>query len=401
MLLFAVVARIPTAATSVVVTLWVVLGLHRGYGAAGLVVTAMTAGTGIGSPWRGRLLDSFGLRRAILPSIVVEGCCWALVPLIGYAALLPVVFVAGLFAIPVFNVVRQSVAVMAPQGQHDSAFMLDSIGTEFTFMIAPAAGVILATAWSSAGAVFVLGAVTVLAGVGLLVLDPPLRRAALGSEPAVPALDGPASSSRFRQIFTREMTFVIAGTAAAVLVLGGTEVSVVAHLRQHGQSQLSSLVFVVWSMASAIGGFGLGARGRPIPLFGVLLGLGLLTIPVGFAPDGWWLVLAIIPAGLFCAPTLSATASAVGRLVPEHVRGEAMGWYSTATTTGLSIGAPLAGFAIDHAGPWAGFVTIGTIGVVVAVIGLVLVPWRIDRPGPAGPGAPSGVSPTRRLRSAA
>jgi predicted MFS family arabinose efflux permease len=74
-----------------------------------------------------------------------------------------------------------------------------------------------------------------------------------------------------------------------------------------------------------------------------------------------------------------------------------MGWYGSAMTLGIAAGTPAAGAAIDLLRPWAGFALLGTVGVVVAMIGLILIPWGTDRPGSQDPGAPSGVSPTRRL----
>ena len=78
-------------------------------------------------------------------------------------------------------------------------------------------------------------------------------------------------------------------------------------------------------------------------------------------------------------------------------RGEAMGWYGSSLTLGIAAGTPLAGSAIDLIDPWAGFALLGAIGAVVALIALVLIRWGTDRPGSVEPGAPSGVSPTRRL----
>ena len=71
--LFAIafLARLPQAMTGVVLTLHVVTTLHRGYGEAGLVTAVMTVGMAVGSPWRGRLVDRLGLRRAVAPSVAV------------------------------------------------------------------------------------------------------------------------------------------------------------------------------------------------------------------------------------------------------------------------------------------------------------------------------------------
>jgi MFS family permease len=171
----------------------------------------------------------------------------------------------------------------------------------------------------------------------------------------------------------------------------------VAHVRATGELGLTWVVFVAWSLSSLVGGLVFGAAHRAVPPSLLLLGLGLLTIPVGLASSVWWLAAAVFPAGFLCAPTISATATAISRLVPEERRGEAMGWYGSAMTLGIAAGTPAAGTAIDLVGPWAGFAVLGGVGVGVALVGLLLIPWGTDRPGSVEPGAPSGVSPTCRL----
>jgi MFS family permease len=202
-------------------------------------------------------------------------------------------------------------------------------------------------------------------------------------------------------LFDPAMLGVLAATVGVLAVLGGTDVSIVAHVRAAGQVGQGWLVFLVWSLASMIGGLIFGGIHRPVPVYWLLLALGLLTIPVGAAPGTWGLALALIPAGFLCAPALSASTAAISVLVPEQRRGEAMGWLGSAMTLGLTIGTPAAGSAIDLFGAWAGFALLGTLGVAVALVGLLLVGWRTDRPGSDDSadelGAPSGVSPTRRL----
>jgi MFS family permease len=409
---FAVLARVPHAASTVVITLYVVLGMGRGYAAAGLVAAVSTIGVAIGGPWRGRAVDRYGLRRALLPSILVEAGTWAAIPFLGFGALLLVVFVGGLMAVPIFTVVRQSLAVLVPLPQQRTAYTLDSIGTELTFMAGPALGVLLATQWSTTGTVFTVGAALALAGTGLMVFNPPTRSAVDPQEQSLPPAEAePAGRAEKAAAGRAEpepaagrallrdpaLLAVLAVTAVSLAVLAGTDVSIVAHVRADGQVGLAWVVFIAWSVSSLLGGLVFGATRRPVPPYLLLLGLGLLTVPVGFAPSTWWLVLAIAPAGFFCAPAISATAAAISRLVPESRRGEAMGWYGSAMTLGIAAGTPAAGTAIDLIGAWAGFALLGGVGVVVALIGLILIPWGTDRPGSVEPGAPSGVSPTRHL----
>ena len=412
---FAVLARVPHAASSVVITLYVVLGMGHGYAAAGLVAAAATIGTAIGAPWRGRAVDRVGLRRALLPSVLVVPGAWAAVPFLGFHALLLAAFISGVMAVPIFTVVRQSLAVLVPLSQQRTAYALDSIGTELTFMAGPALGVLLATQWSTTGTVFAVGATLALAGLGLMIFNPPTRSVAVepviaepgaaepevgqpGAEPLAADEQASASGNQTQALLrSPAMLAVLAVTAVSLAVLAGTDVSIVAHVRANGDVGLSWVVFIAWSLASLVGGVVFGASHRAVPPYLILLGLGLLTIPVGFAPSTWWLAVAILPAGFLCAPAISATATEISRLVPEARRGEAMGWYGSAMTLGIAAGTPAAGTAIDQVGPWAGFALLGSVGVVVALIGLLLIRWGTDRPGSVEPGAPSGVSPTRRL----
>ena len=81
-------ARIPAAMVGVVLTLHVVATLDRGYAQAGVVVGAATVGMALGAPWRGRLVDKLGLRRAIAPSIAVESAVWLAAPHLSYELLI-------------------------------------------------------------------------------------------------------------------------------------------------------------------------------------------------------------------------------------------------------------------------------------------------------------------------
>jgi MFS family permease len=60
-------ARIPALAAPLVLTLYVVDELGGDYKQAGVIAAVTTVGAGVGSPWRGRLIDRLGIRRAILP----------------------------------------------------------------------------------------------------------------------------------------------------------------------------------------------------------------------------------------------------------------------------------------------------------------------------------------------
>jgi predicted MFS family arabinose efflux permease len=92
------------------------------------------------------------------------------------------------------------------------------------------------------------------------------------------------------------------------------------------------------------------------------------------------LTLALVPAGALCAPTLAATGELVSRLVPAGARGEAMGLHGSALTTGVALGAPLAGAVVDHSTPAMGFVAAGGAGALLALVGLAAIRVSSLRP---------------------
>lgn len=363
LLLIAVLARVPMTAAGITLTLHVVLDLNRGYAAAGLVGGALTVGMAIGAPLLGRLVDRHGLRPVLLVTTIAEAIFWAVAQALPYPALLVAAFFGGLLALPVFSVVRQSIAALVPEEHRRPAYALDSMSVELSFMIGPAVAVLLATTISPRVGMLAVGAGIVLAGITLFLFNPPIRTADEQAAPSRPV--------RRREWLTPRLIGVLAVSSAATLVLGGTDVAVVAVLREAGQVQWTGAVLGVWAAYSLIGGFAYGSATRPIPPLGLMAALALCTIPIGLAGGQWWLLaIALLPAGALCAPTIAATADAVSRLAPASARGEAMGLHGSAMTVGIALGAPLAGAVIDLSSPAWGFAAIGAAGALIALVAL-------------------------------
>lgn len=412
LLLVGMVARIPHSAAGVLLTLHIVLTLGQGYAAAGAAAAVMTIGIAVGAPWRGRRVDTAGLRKALIPSVISETLIWSIVPHVSYEWILPLVFVGGLFTLPIFSVVRQSLGVMVDGEQRRSAFALDSIATELVFMIGPAVGAIVATSGFTAAGLTAVGVSVSVAGLFLIWFNPPTRsedvctpeeaadRAAddLAAAEAAVIASAPAhvqeaasemapgsgsSGGTLRDRLVRNFTWFTAAVAAlfavaggAGMVLSGTDVGIVALLERGGHESEIGIVFFFWCAASVVGGLIYGAMRRSVSPMLLLLGMAALTIPMGFAQDTWTLALLSLLPGLLCAPVLSAASEKVADLVEEDRRGEAMGWYGSALTAGVALGAPLAGVFIDGTGTSGGFVAVGTAGVVLCLAGLTLMKLR-------------------------
>jgi MFS family permease len=357
-------ARLPGTMAGMVLTLHVAVSMDRGYGAAGAVGGVATVGIALGAAFMGRVVDRYGLRRMVLITTVGEATFWLVARLLPYHLLLVGAFVGGFLIIPAMSLGRQAMAALVPPDLRRTAYSVDSVTTELSYMIGPALAVLVSTQFSTQTAMVVMATGLVLVGVLLIVVNPAVRSAEEKAE---------ARQVPRREWLTPRMISVLFVGAGAVFVLGGTEVAIVAHVQSSGDLEWTGVVMVVWAGGSAIGGLVYGALRRSYPQLLLMTLLGALTIPVGLAGDWWMLTLALIPAAALCAPTVAATAEEVARLAPPDVRGLATGLQSSAFTLGQAAGAPAAGFMVDHASPAWGFAVAGAGGLLVAAVAGLLV----------------------------
>ncbi len=367
LVLVTALARIPATAAGVALTLHVVLSLGGGFGAAGLLGAMLTIGGALGAPLMGRMTDRHGLRRTLVLTAAGQGAFWLLAPFLPYPLLLPLGLCGGLLSLPLFSVSRQSLAALVPVDRRRTAYSLDSMSVEVSFALGPAAGVLMATQVSTRVTLLAIGGSMMVAGLALYLLNPPIR-----SEAELRDAEGLAPVPRSQWLSDRLLVVLVA-TAGATVVLAGTDVSIVAALRQRGELGWSGVVIAAWCSWSLIGGFVYGALPRALPALVLMELLCLLTIPVGLADHWWALALALVPAGIMCAPTIAATGELISRLVPAAVRGEAMGLHSSALTAGMALGAPLAGVMVDRFGPSMGFAAVGVAGALLGLAGLLTV----------------------------
>lgn len=363
-------ARIPTTAAGFVLTLHIVLTLNRSYGAAGLVSAVATVGLAVGSPLLGRVVDVFGLRPMLVLTTAGETIFWVSAWALPYPVLLGVVLFGGALAIPAMQVGRQALAALVPVDLRRTAYSVDSILVEITYMAGPALGVLVATQLSTTTAMIGMGAAVTMAGMALYAVNPSTR----ADHEAI--ADGPSPQ---RTWLGPAMFRALISGVGALAVLMGTEVTVVAALRETGQIGWTGVVTIVICVASAFGGAIYGGLRRSVSPAALTMLMSLLVIPVGlFGGSQWWiLAVVLIPTNLLCAPTLTSINDTISRIAPPSVRGEAIGWGASAFTVGAAIGAPLMGVVVDGAGPGWGFVAAGFGGILFAAMAGALN--RMDR----------------------
>lgn len=363
-LLLGFLLRLPIFSTSVLLMLHVTGRLGRSWTEAGVVAAIATIAIAISGPWRGKLLDTYGLRRVLLPSVVITGSAWVFAPFVGYWPLLILAGTAGLFVVPIFSVSRQGVIAAVPSDERRTALSVDSVAVELAYMSGPAMALWISTQIGTAWTLFGVQMFAVLGSVLLWWLNPPLHEESAGDEPVRVARAG---------WFRGRFIVLCLAAAATTVVLVGSEVAVIAALKDWGDQGQLGLVFAAWGLGSIVGGLTYGALARGFSPFLMLAGLAVVSLPMALATSAVTVAVLGLIAGLLCAPTITATVEAVSRVVPVRARGEAMGWHGSAMTAGSALAAPLAGTAIDAGGYRPAIVLVCLVGLVIALSGGALM----------------------------
>jgi MFS family permease len=297
-----------------------------------------------------------------------------------YWLLLALAAVAGLFVIPSFTIIRQAILAAVAEEDRRTALSLDGSMVELSFMVGPAAGVWATTVWPTSWVLFWVEMFGVAAGILLWVANLPLR------EEVRPTSGGTVHETRAadRRSGWMRGRFLAVCTAAlaCTIVLGGTDLSIVAALRSFDAQPSIGVVLAVWGFGSLLGGLVYGGLHRSIPSAALLGLLAVVTVPMALASGVTSLALLSFVAGLLCAPTITATVDEVSRVVPLSARGEAMGWHGSFMTAGMALGAPAAGVAIDRFGYVGGFVGVSAVGLAVAVGVAAVTLGGAPSPGP-------------------
>jgi predicted MFS family arabinose efflux permease len=358
--LFMFIAGLPLTIMTLTLSLHVLNEMGRSYFDAGVVATATALGFALGSPMLGRKIDSHGLRPVVAVSGTLSTVAWLGLPLASYPVYVCLAFIAGVFTVPTGSLARQFVASLVPEDQRRPAYSLNMMLMELGFVIAPATGILLITSYSATATIVGIGVWRALSYVVLYKLNWPTR-----------SLDEVTQNThrvrpKLRTWMNGRLLSAMFVSAAALFVLYGTELALIAVLRSNGEIAFTGYVIAAMSVASITGGFVHGIVRRSWSQARLALAMSLLLLPVAlFDHVWWWLMLALLPTNLLCTPTLAAGSEAVAKLAPADVRGEVMGLHDSAYRIGQTLSAPLVGFAIDSLSPAMGFVAAASGGLVL------------------------------------
>jgi MFS family permease len=364
-------ARFPIGINALAIVLY--LRAERGsFAVAGAVAGALAAGSGVGAPVQGRLVDAFGARRVLVPLGMIHAAALGAIVATAEAGAPAAVLVAcGLaagFAIPPTSSVLRSMwpsLLREHQELVSAAYALDSVLIELIFVLGPLLTAAIATLLSPPAALVVSAASVIAGTVGFTAL-PPARALRVDRDRPRAGLLGALASPGLR-------TLVLTSLPAGIGI-GICEVTLPAFSHDMGATATAGILLALWSIGSACGGLVYGALLHRPPLNRVHLmvtaALPVSLLPMAAAPSVPVMALLVIPAGLFVAPLLATRNELVGWVAPKGSHTEAYTWPVTAFVGGIAIGSALAGALVEQAS-WrvaflvaAGFAAVGTLVAV-------------------------------------
>ncbi|WP_104127411.1 MFS transporter [Cryobacterium sp. Y57] len=327
------------------------------YGAAGLVLGAMSIGQAIAGPLTSRLMGQLGMRPVIIATMficAVSIVVMALVPL-SVLSLMLIGFVAGLSTPPIQPAVRTIYPKIVNSRQLTPLFSLDASAQEIIWVLGPVIATFVALQVSTTAGILLAAFFLVAGGIWFVSLPEvgrvriPRSRRKLGVVLKKPAV-----------LLSTIVGFTLVAACAAV------EAGVVA-VFGHGSAD-AGWVLGIFAVGSLIGGLALGHT----PIGPWALASRMLIVTIGLALASlwltfWWLSLALLVAGVGIAPAFAVLFGIVSASVKFSDTAEAYGWVGTGQLIGAAMGSAIAGFSIDQSGPVsaiyvaAGFAALGCI----------------------------------------
>jgi MFS family permease len=363
-------ARLPIGINALAIVLF--LRQRTGsFAVAGAVAGMLSAGSALGAPVQGRLVDRLGARRVLVPLAFVHAS--ALGAIVGFAeldtpavALLASGFVAGFGMPPTSSVLRSLWGDLVEPRLLQTAYALDSTLTELIFISGPLLTALIAAVASPAAALIVSAFAVVIGTAAFTAL--PATRAMRADDHGERHFLGALSSPGVRAIVLASLP-----TGAGI---GMLEVAIPAFTRAHGAAPAAGVLLAVWSLGSGIGGLLYGvlpSRGGVQRMHLLVAGLMPLTmLPLVAAPSVAVMAVLVIPAGCCIAPLLAARYELVGGVAPAGMRIEAYTWPVTAFVAGIAAGAALAGGLVEGPGWRVAFFVAAAATAVGAVVAVAL-----------------------------
>ncbi len=377
------VMRMPMSLVGIALILSI-RSVYGNYTLAGAVGAANILTSCVCAPLLARMVDSYGQRRVMAPSLLVSALAIAGIAVaVLLRAPIEIVFVLSVVSGATWgspgSLVRSrwSKVVDSPK-QLQTAYALESAFDEFAFIIGPVLSTLLGTAIHPVAGLVLAALCFIIGGIGFF--------SQTSSEPdPAPRAVGERRSS----VLTNPVLLVLMATYIGMGALfGANDVSVVAFTQEHGAAGMAGILLAFFSLGSFLSALVYGSRSWRQPLWR-LFAIGVLLLAVGvstflLARSLVVLALVMLLTGVTCAPTMTNVNTIVARVVLPTQLTEGLTWTTTAMNVGASIGSALGGRVIDAADSHGGFLVVIAAAWVMVLCMLIGLPrLRRDTTGAA------------------
>ncbi|TQS46398.1 MFS transporter [Cryptosporangium phraense] len=335
--------RLPTGMIPVAIVLFT-RGSSEGYGVAGALAAAYTAGTAVGGPVLARRMDRTGQTRVIVGAGILCSAALAALPFVGPLVGIVVAAIAGAATPPVEPGLRAIWPTVLPEREVPRVYALDAASQELIFVLGPLI-VLIASGFGPAGGLYAAAAIG-LAGT-LWFAAARESRQWRPAEVAERHWAGALRPPRLRRVYG---AMLLAG-----LTIGTYPVAAAAFSEASGSRGWTTWLVAANALGALFSGVWFSGRsdrvepGRVLPW--LLAGLGVGYLPMAFVPtSSGMLPLALVfsvVSGLALPPIITLVFLAIDRLAPAGTVTEAFAWLITAFLVGSSIGAAVAGAIVS------------------------------------------------------
>ncbi|MEY9966551.1 MFS family permease [Streptacidiphilus sp. MAP12-16] len=381
--------RLPIGMTGVA-AVFMITGAHGSYGLAGALAATVLLVVAVAGPQISRLVDRHGQARVAVPALLLStgGGLAELLCLDWHAphwTLFPTAAVTGLG--PNLGSMSRARWAALYAGDEDvlhSAYAFESVLDELCFILGPIAATALATGLFPSAGFLVAGLLILVGGLAFCAqrrTEPQLRRDATEER-----------GSAMRSPGLRVLVLTLVATGG---VFGIMEITTIGFADAHGHKAAASLVLSCYALGSCVSGlaFGLwkpsGGAARRLVL--CLLAMTVSLSPLPFVDSLPELAAVLLVSGLTTAPTMVTSMGLVREAVPQARLTEGFSWAVTGLLLGVSGGAAVGGWAVQHLGAGAGYripMATGALAVLIALLGARRATGPIPAAAPAAAPAP-------------
>jgi hypothetical protein len=365
-----VIGRLPIAALSLA-TILLVRAETGSFAVAGAVEACFAVAAAVSLPVQGRLVDRFGQTRLLLVCAVLSPL--ALIALVraaeggaSPATLGAIGALCGASMPPLSSCMRTLWSSLVPdEGLRQSAFALDAVLLEVSFIAGPLGTAVLVAAGSPQAAVLANAG---CASAGTLIFAASRASRAWRGSPRRTGWAGPLRSPGIVVLIFAELGFGIA--------LGAMEISTTAFATHHGSGSLAGALIAVQAAASLTGGLWYGSRqhagsaGERYPRLCLVVALGFAPLLLMSSLASAFPLMAI--SGFAFAPASAVLYMLIDELAPAGSETEASTWMITSVVAGVAAGNAIGGSLVSGGHSSHGF---------AAALVAALLAWAIAERG--------------------